>query len=424
MKSCTGALFALACAALVASCSSSAADTPSSSAPSPTTGSGILEGYPAEFDQISPLLITSVAPDPIPFVGTDGKTHLAYELQVFNASPRAATLTGLQTLADGPDGKVLSSLSAEELAARTLQVGPEVVQTGPSVEIPGGRVGLVLLDGAYEDRAAIPARVTHRITATFAVTADDDRVAQLYPTESTQVGGVVTPSAATATVIGPPLAGEDWFTTGSCCTLAGHRGFMMPLGGRMNGTERFALEYVRLDMDAPKLIDEEAGVMATFRGDPTRNESYLAWDQPVLAVADGTVVEVISDVADRPPGSFAQGLELTKLTGNGVIIDLGGGVHAMVNHLKQGSVTVKVGDTVRKGQEIGRLGNSGNSAQPHLHFQMFLGVAPLSGDNLPFVIDEFTYGGQVGADGVTFPTPAGPRTKQYPLAESVTGYGS
>lgn len=416
----TGPLFILACAALVASCSSSAADpvTP------PTAGSGVLPGYPTDVDQISPLLITTIAPDPIPFAGTDGKTHLVYELQVFNASPRAARLTGLQTLADGPDGKVLSSLSAEELAARTLQVGPAVDQTGPSVEIPGGRVGLVLLDGVYDDRGAIPAQVTHRIQATFVVSPDDDRVAQLYPTESNQVGGVVTPSSQTATVIGSPLAGADWFTTGSCCTLAGHRGFMMPLGGRMNGTERFALEYVRLDMDAPKLIDSEAGVMATFRGDPTRNESYLAWDQPVLAVADGTVVEAISDVADRPPGSFAEGLELTKLTGNGVIIDLGGGVHAMVNHLKQDSVPVKVGDKVKKGQEIGRLGNSGNSSQPHLHFQMFLGVAPLSGDNLPFVIDKLTYGGQVGDGGITFPTPAGPRTDQYPLAESVTSYGS
>ncbi len=414
------------CLLLLGACSSSSGSK-STSGNTPGVGgtaspTGIHPGYPTDIDQISPLVITTLAPDPIPFNGTDGKVHLAYELQIFNASPRPATMTTIETLEGGPTGEVLASLSADDLAARSLLVGPPLAQGETAVEIPGGRVALVLLDGVYDNRADVPPQITHRISATFAVSSDDDRVTALYPTQASQIGGVVTPRVESPLVIGPPVAGDHWLTTGSCCKLDGHRAFMMPIGGRMNGTERYGLEYVRLDVDAKPLIDKEAGLIGQTRGDPTKNESYLAWDQPVLAVADGIVVTVVSDVEDRPPGSFAEGLPLNNLTGNGVIIDLGNGVHAMSNHLRQGSVTVKVGDQVRRGQVIGRLGNSGNTFLPHLHFQMFRGIAPLAGDNVPFEIDRFVFDGELTSDGMTNPTPAGPRTNQYPLTESVTSY--
>jgi murein DD-endopeptidase MepM/ murein hydrolase activator NlpD len=139
-------------------------------------------------------------------------------------------------------------------------------------------------------------------------------------------------------------------------------------------------------------------------------------------VADATVTAVVSDFEDRPPGSFAEDLQLDTITGNYVVLDLGNGVHAMANHLQHGSPTVKVGDTVTKGQVIGRVGNSGNTSQPHLHFQLYRGIAPLSGDNVPFQIDQFTFTGEIQADGTLNRSAAGPRTDQYPLAESVVRY--
>ena len=91
---------------------------------------------------------------------------------------------------------------------------------------------------------------------------------KLYPTEASQIGGVVQRSADPLPVIGPPIAGDDWVTTGNCCTLEGHRSFILPIGGRMNGTERYALEYIKLDVNATPLIDVEAGKFASFHGDP------------------------------------------------------------------------------------------------------------------------------------------------------------
>lgn len=123
-------------------------------------------------------------------------------------------------------------------------------------------------------------------------------------------------------------------------------------------------------------------------------------------------------------GSFAEGMDFADITGNYVVLDLGNGVHAMANHLKQGSPTVKVGDTVTKGQIIGSVGNSGNSAQPHLHFQLYHGVAPLSGDNVPYEIDTFSLTGDLRPDGTLNRSSAGERINQYPLTDSLTSYPS
>jgi murein DD-endopeptidase MepM/ murein hydrolase activator NlpD len=57
--------------------------------------------------------------------------------------------------------------------------------------------------------------------------------------------------------------------------------------------------------------------------------------------------------------------------------------------MKHDSATVQVGDRVKKGQRIGRLGNSGNTSEPHLHFQMMPGPLTLTYDNVPWEIDHF-----------------------------------
>lgn len=103
-----------------------------------------------------------------------------------------------------------------------------------------------------------------------------------------------------------------------------------------------------------------------YDGDGKRNADYLAYGQDVLAAADGVVVIVIDGVPDNRPGtsgSFAA-------TGNAVVLRHPAGESTAVYHLIPGSIAVKVGDSVRAGQVLGRCGNSGNSSGPHLHFQV------------------------------------------------------
>lgn len=378
-------------------------------------------GYRTDVDELSPLVITSLAPDPIPVTGTDGKIHVVYELQVLNASPLPATLVKLETLQGGPGGKVLSTASAPEISARTVLLGAP--NFGVVAEIPGGRAGILLEDDVYPTRADVPDRVTHRVSATFrGARTKEASLSNYYPTQATDIGGEVTTGSGTPATIGPPLAGDDWIAGNGCCTFSSHRGVMMPFGGRVNGSERYAIDYQRVDMNAKPLVDLQAGRVVTYRGDPTKNESYLAWDSPVQSVSDGTVVKVVSDAPDIAPGSLPANVAIGDATGNRVIIDIGNGVFALFAHLKQGSPTIKAGDKVTRGQVIGRLGNSGNTTEPHLHFQLTRSEAPLVGDNVPFEIESFDYVGQFKETGEFDAASAGPRTSQLPMANSVTSY--
>ena len=89
-----------------------------------------------------------------------------------------------------------------------------------------------------------------------------------------------------------------------------------------------------------------------------------SWDQPVLAPCDGMVVHVESREEDAPPDERRRNLK--RPFGNYVSIETLGG-YVLLAHLKQGSVLVRVGDTVRAGTAIGRCGNSGNTRGAHLH---------------------------------------------------------
>jgi murein DD-endopeptidase MepM/ murein hydrolase activator NlpD len=61
----------------------------------------------------------------------------------------------------------------------------------------------------------------------------------------------------------------------------------------------------------------------------------------------------------------------------------------LLAHLKRGSVRVKTGDTVKRGQEIGRCGHSGNSTEPHLHFQFQSGKSFYFSNGLPVKFSRF-----------------------------------
>lgn len=116
----------------------------------------------------------------------------------------------------------------------------------------------------------------------------------------------------------------------------------------------------------------------SYDGDPLKNESYYAFGQPLLAPADGVVVSVVNDIPDNEPVGV---MNEKHPAGNAVVIDHGGEFSTLA-HLKQGSATVKVGDTVKKGDVIGQTGNSGNSSEAHLHYQVSDGADLFSSKSL------------------------------------------
>jgi murein DD-endopeptidase MepM/ murein hydrolase activator NlpD len=72
-----------------------------------------------------------------------------------------------------------------------------------------------------------------------------------------------------------------------------------------------------------------------------------------------------------------------------VILDLGNGKYAFYAHLQPGSLRVKVGDRVKRGQLIGLVGNSGNSTEPHLHFHLSDSTSPLGAEGIPYVHESY-----------------------------------
>jgi Peptidase family M23 len=118
--------------------------------------------------------------------------------------------------------------------------------------------------------------------------------------------------------------------------------------------QRDAIDFVRL-------VDGK-----TYRGDRSRLENFFIFGQPLVAVADGRVTEAVDAHPDLPVG----GNTWRDMAGNHVIIDIGGGHYVLYGHMKLGSLRVRVGDQVRRGQLIGQVGDSGNSDEPHLHIQV------------------------------------------------------
>jgi murein DD-endopeptidase MepM/ murein hydrolase activator NlpD len=100
---------------------------------------------------------------------------------------------------------------------------------------------------------------------------------------------------------------------------------------------------------------------------------------------------VKDSIPENVPGINSRAVPITLETvgGNHVIIDIGGGYYAFYAHLKPGSLKVKLGDKVTRGQVVGLVGNSGNSTEPHLHFHISDGNSPLGSEGVPYRLDSF-----------------------------------
>ncbi|HUO26396.1 MAG TPA: M23 family metallopeptidase [Candidatus Aquilonibacter sp.] len=128
----------------------------------------------------------------------------------------------------------------------------------------------------------------------------------------------------------------------------------------------------------------------SFRGSGQSNTDYLCFGQPVYAPADGTVLKAENDMPDNQPGE----MNPKSVLGNYVVLDHGSGEFSFLVHLRQGTLSVNVGDQVHRGQQLAQCGNSGNSSEPHLHYHLQNTPAPFLGDGLPAFFVEYVADGK------------------------------
>jgi murein DD-endopeptidase MepM/ murein hydrolase activator NlpD len=134
----------------------------------------------------------------------------------------------------------------------------------------------------------------------------------------------------------------------------------------------------------------------THTGDGTKLEDYYCYGMSVVAPADGVVRAVHKDAPDMPVGHLGG----TPAGGNQVVLDLAPGQFLFLCHLKPGSIAVKPGDSVVKGQVIGQVGNSGNTSEPHLHVHLQDTPELHFGEAIPLYFHNYRVGGKLVERGI------------------------
>jgi hypothetical protein len=326
------------------------------------------EGRPVT-DRYTPV-VQSVISRPRWFKDTDHRFHLTYELRLLNAFAVPVTVRSV-AVRNAKSRRTLAMLRGESLDASMSLLS---LPNRPQTTLPPSTLGIVWVDVAFARRRLIPAAIDHRLVV---------RVPPGLPVPETiaTTGARAKVDLRPPVVLLPPLRGRGWIAVGSCCD-GPHRRALQPVNGRLHLSQRFAIDFNRLDSRN-----------RITNGDPSLNTSYPTFGQPVVAVANARVVAAVDRFRDQIPNTNPT-VTLKEADGNHVVLDLGRGRFAFYAHLERGSVAVHTSQRVNRGQFLGRAGNSGSSTGPHLHFHVMSGRSVLGSDGLPYVFDRFVLTGR------------------------------
>jgi hypothetical protein len=322
-------------------------------------------------DRLTPVLMSILTP-PSPVRGTDGLVYLQYELLLTSYSRASFDVERIEVL-DARTGRVVSNVSGAAVQTRLRSFGG--VQR--DAVIRPAQTSFALLFPTFPTMAEVPRGLTHRVTVR------PEPANPLLGSRIVLTGARIPVNFRPPLVLGPPLEGSRWYATGSCC-LKVHAGAILPINGRLFIAQRYAIDWIRLDVRGRAYV-----------GDPKVNASWIGYGARLLAVRNGTVVSVLDGLPERVPGQLPTDTTLQNVTGNHVVLDVGGGYFVFYAHMQPGSIRVKLGQRVRQGQVLGLLGNSGNSSAPHLHLHVMDSPSPLASQPRPYVFARLIVRGKV-----------------------------
>lgn len=193
-------------------------------------------------------------------------------------------------------------------------------------------------------------------------------------------------------IISPPLRGERYVSGRTTILFDNHHPkSQITYKGRTTAPTRFSVDWNKIDAAGNAYI-----------GDSKICSSWYVYGQNVYAVADGQVVSVKDGMPDQSPvGTVSSDLNLFNGEGNSVVMFIAGG-YAVYAHLIPNSITVKAGQIIDRGTLIGKVGNSGASYAPHLHFGLHSDYPYYISEGLPYYIDSLEKTGSVGKAGGTY----------------------
>jgi hypothetical protein len=315
-------------------------------------------------------VIARVLQPPRPFAGSDGRVHLVYELETTNFSSGEAILERLEVV-DPATTAVVTALERAELAARLQPAG----RRDTVDRLASSMAATLFLHVIVDDAARVPSRLAHRLTVrALAAPPDRQRI--------TDIAARVDVDRRTVPVLSPPLAGDGYVAGDACCDAIRHTRAILPIDGALRVAQRFAVDWEQLDADG-----------RIYHGTRDDVRSYAIYGKQALAVADATVATVTDGAPEQVPGAYPTAIDPAHADGNAVVLDLGQGTYALYAHLQPGTIRVRAGQPVRRGDVLGLVGNSGNSIAPHLHFHLMDGPSSLASNGLPYVLRGFTITG-------------------------------
>ena len=323
--------------------------------------------------------------------------YVMYELHLTNFGKTPLSLSRIDLLdADAGAAQPIATFEAEQLEAMLQPLGGKTLSAPKErLVIADGQSAIAFMSVAFDRSSHIPDRLLHHVSTV----------------DSAAEGAVIATHHTELHVLGPPVEGGNWLAADGPSNDQDnhHRRGVVILDGRAVDSRRYAIDW--------KQIRDGA----SFSGDARDVRSYHSYGKAVLAVADGRVVTARDGLPDNIPGhgeSFHPAVPITLETvaGNTITLDLGGGQFAYYMHLQPGSLRVKAGERVRRGQVVARIGGSGDAREPHLHFEVTTSSKLLAGEGVPYLIDRYRC--KSASDG-----PMELRIHELPLNNSVVVFG-
>ena len=315
-----------------------------------------------------------------------GFSYLVYELHFQNYTDEPLKLQELEIVdVSRTPSKPVAAFTGSQLYEQLLPIGADKIDGDHPLE--GGKRAVALICLAFADAGTVPERLGHRMLV-------GDSVAE---------GPSIETRHTKLQTLAPPVMGTDWVADNGPSLHSHHRTGLFVAGGGAHLSRRFAIDW--------KQKDKQGEIYA---GDARDVRSYYSYGEKVFAVADATVASAKDGLPDNIPRTAAGFKTVVTLTmenvaGNAIVLDIGDGQFAYYAHMKPGSVRVKAGDRVKRGEWLGQIGNSGDARWPHLHFQVTAGPDILASEGLPFVIDHYRTKGENGAWQI--------RTREYPIGD-------
>jgi murein DD-endopeptidase len=322
-------------------------------------------GQTNTFCQTQTKILKSKIPKSINFIPIDSKLTAYYEIYVSNLSSDTITFTKVSVL----DLKNTSPIYSSE----TLDLQNRIEKIGPYSELknldllPSQTMVIYFELILPNDRIK---EISHRINF------------QIVRKEISKEDSITTETSKCITgqqlVLGAPLKGGAWAAIFEPSWERGHRRVIYTVDGKGRIPGRYAIDFIKTDINVKNV-----------NGDENLVKNWYGYGQQILAVADGVVSSVNNDFPESTTLAEHPDYDSNKATGNYITIKIGENQYAFYEHLKPNSINVKVGQKVKKGDNIALLGFTGQASEPHLHFHVANTNSSLGAEGLPFVFESF-----------------------------------